>query len=364
MLDIRKAKPAIAYEFTLPTAYAVQCVAGDPNSTDFYVAQADKSSAVEDLLISRNVKGASVRMKQASYMRLVGGGHGTTVSVLTRNGELGIVCNAWGDLVWVPYQAGKTLRKGDPSIVSNFWPASYAYIDHQAGTVCLRSGSGFTLRALQGDKLGAQIGKTVPTSQADSSGPFQGYCSLKAGEEFQLFTTWDYGSTSSKPTIVSASFTTGLELYGTTARILDGKVYRTTQEPESAFGLDGDFYLGMSTRGSRGKIPMAVKLVMPVGEPPVTPPPVVVPPVTPPTPKPVRVTMWVRPLGDPIWDKTSRVHTMSPRTSAKVSKLDTVKRKPGFKVTGNLVTVDGVEYVEVKSKRLYRKSYLTSRAPK
>lgn len=351
-LDIRNARTSITHEFVLPTAYAIQCPAPDPESTDFYVAQADKKHNPEDLLISRQIANpAGVRMRPSGFMRLVGAGHGTTISVLYRFAEgvrvLGIVCNAWGRLVWIPWVT-EPVVKTDPRIVP-LWPGwSYAYIDHDASTVCLRKGNLWRLHALDGDLLGPKIGSDL--GGMSSPGPSQGYCTVKDGDDYLLMTLWDYGRVTSRPTIVVGSFATGRRLYETSARVLPKLTYPVTQEPEGAFAVGGVFHLGMSTRGRRGKIPMAVRFD------PLPPPP----PPPPPGEVGSKVTMYVRPVGDPVYKISA---DMSPRKSDGVT-LAPVKRLPGFKVAGTVVEVGGTRFVKVLSGLLYNMVYLTEKAPK
>lgn len=272
MLDIRTSKPSIAIEFALTGNRAMQSAAFDPITREFYVSQAEGTLKPESIRITRNSVRIAGKRKALSTMRLVGAGHGSVISTLRIAGKLGIVTNAWGALVWVPYRAGD-VKKGDPT-VKRMWSGGYAYIDHEAHTVCISSSTGHRLYELLPDGVrGKQIGKTA--TGVTGPGPGQGFCTMKYGTEFYLFTMWDYGRLTSKPTVSVGSFTTGALLYRQSARVLS-KFY-TRQEPEGGFGHQGDFYLGMSTVLNGVKRGVAIRFPLPV--PPVVVPPVVKPPV-------------------------------------------------------------------------------------
>lgn len=239
MLDIRASlTPRISHVFALASNRAMQCPAIDPKTGEFYVSQAQGTIKPESIQISRNSLGPIRR--RLSTMRLVKAGHGSMIAVLRRNGVLGIVTNAWGALVWVPYRPGDIV-KGDAR-TEPIWRGTYAYIDHEAQTVCLGAGGGFTLYELVGDQLGKVIGKTV--RGVTSTGPGQGFCTIKSEGAFYLFTMWDYGRARSRPTVAAGSFATGGLLYRKSARVLPSTY--TRQEPEAGFGIGGVFHLGMS----------------------------------------------------------------------------------------------------------------------
>jgi hypothetical protein len=284
MLDIRQAKATIAYRYQLPTARAIQAQAHDYETGEWYCSQGMTSGAVEDAQITRGaVADSSGLVKKISVMQCVDADHPDTISVLRRDGVLGIVLNWHGVLSWLPYHPGKALKAETVPILGG---KGDAYIDAEAQTVCIRTGSTFRLYELNGDQRGKQIGKTI--SGVDQPGPGQGFWTMKTTDGFQLFAGFGYGKRVDKQYIESCSFVTGKMLYAMQVRMLPDEY--TTQEPESGFGLNGVPYLGMSTYRKGRKQGVALRLEA-----------VEYDPNPPPPPPPVPVTMWVRPAGDPIW---------------------------------------------------------------
>jgi hypothetical protein len=331
MLNIGDATPSISHEFGLASSRAMQCPAYDPQTGEWYVSQAENFGALENMQITRN-GAAGPKHKRISTMRLVRGGHGSTITVLYRDGVLGIVTNAWGGLRWIRYRAGDV--KKDDVDVTPIWSGSYAHVDHETSTVCIRSGSSFRLYELNGDVRGSQIGKTV--TGLSSSGPGQGFCSGKIDGEFYIFTMWDYGRPTSKPTVVWGSVATGQRIGSRSARLFP-KAKRN--EPESGIVLNGVFHLGMSMVDGHGKHGILAALNVPI--------------------PPVPVTMWIRPLGDPIWKAPPFEVTARDRKGVFTKTI----KPAGAQVVGVGVQLIGDAFFKVGPDEFYRLSYLTAVDP-
>lgn len=266
MLDLRGATFKVTHNFDHPTKRAMQCPApAADGSGDFYMSQAQGSVKPESIQISRQLKSTGINYRRHSTMRLVKAGHGSTIATLMIDGQLHVIGNFWGKLQSCPYVPGVDISKGDPR-VKPIWSKSYAYIDHEAKTVCLRSGNAFWLYEYLGnDLLGAKLGEA--SKDMASAGPSQGYCTLKVDDDYQLFTMWDYGRATSKPAVVVGSLTTGKKLYPLSARLFSSG----RNEPESGFGQGGKFYLGMArAKGEGVAIEFTPKIELPPVEPPVT----------------------------------------------------------------------------------------------
>jgi hypothetical protein len=352
VLDIRKATATIAYRFGLKTQRAIQAMAYDYETGEWYCSQGDAGTGgVEDGLITWCAEADDTgNCRFISSMLCVDSDHPDTISILRRNVNgvrtLGIVTNWRGNLVWVPYRAGR-ITKTDSLAVPIFGGGNKdAHIDHHNQTVCIRTGTTFKLYLLEGDTLGGQIGKTL--TGVDQPGPGQGFWTMKVDDDYHLFAGFGYGKRADKQYLDVRSFTTG-EGYVMNARVLPYDY--STQEPESGIGLPGTTgqqvaHLGMSTYRNGKKQGVLVRLDPPPPEPPA----------------PATVTMYVRPRTDGIWADSPGV--LSPRTADGKTVLWDVKRPPGYRIIGVPVTVDGIDYVRVQSGRLYRTRYLTTTAPK
>ena len=71
--------------------------------------------------------------------------------------------------------------------------------------------------------------------------------------------------------------------------------------------------------------------------------------------------MYVRPAPDPVWDPKAKTHVLSNvLTDGAIGQKE---RPPGYRITGQLVTQWGHQWLQTKAGNLYRLDHLTTTNP-
>jgi hypothetical protein len=239
MLDLRKAKPTGHIELALDTNRSMQAQALDRATGDIYATREMSSGSTVDTVVYRCDKAG----KKLSRMILTGAGHGSGIAFV--GGRVAI--NWSGSLVWVTYQANKTVAKtaAVPAFANVAKGNAYAHVNPYDQTVCIRIKSGgkqsFSLYKLDGIEAGEQVGKTIAgLSDGTSTLPHQGY--FVDGDRLCL--PQGYGAKADKRVVDVYSFATGLKLH-TLSNPWPGDFPH--QEPEGGLVIAGKVHLGFSS---------------------------------------------------------------------------------------------------------------------